>query len=259
MRQTVFICFLALQVLFCMQSLRFLPELGIVPPLPSEKEVAALSFGDNQLYFRSLALNLQMSGDTFGRSTPLKDYDYPELLKWFLLLDTLDDQSFYIPSTAAYYFSRSQHTPDVKYVVDYLESRTFKDPDHNWWWLSQAIYLTNSVLKDKPRALKQAQVLKGVKAEMPAWAHQWEAFIHEDMGEKEEATEVMCQSFDTLRNADQLSERELDFMIYYFKDRMGIKESDSEDEVSAKLAKIAEICYDRREAKSRKEATRRRP
>ncbi len=126
--------FLVLQAMFWVKTYEIKPKLDIVPPLPSQQEMAALSFGDTQFYFRGLALNLQMAGDTFGRSTPLKDYNYPKLLEWFRLLDRLDEDcippkkleecrastSNYIPSVAAYYFSKSQHPKDAKYVLDYL-------------------------------------------------------------------------------------------------------------------------------------------
>lgn len=245
MRYAALICFFVLQVLFCQHAMKTLPQLGIVPPLPSEKEIAALSFGDRQLYFRGLVLNLQMSGDTFGRSTPLKDYDYPLLLEWFRMLDRLDAKSNSIPSIAAYYFSRSQDVSDVNYVLDYLEEHSLKDPEHNWWWMSQAIYLSNHVLGDKQRAIRIAHELGRVKEDIPAWARQMEAFLHEDLGDKRQATRIMCESFETMRKAKDIPEKELDFMLYFFKQRMGISDTDDSEDVEKKLQKIVDICYER--------------
>ena len=120
MEKPLLIICLGLQIFFWSFAQDEKPNLGVMPIMPSEAEIEALSFGDKQLYFRSMAMNLQMAGDTFGRTTPLKDYNYPELLEWFRMMDTLDQRSNFIPSIAAYYFSRSQNTPDVKYMVEYL-------------------------------------------------------------------------------------------------------------------------------------------
>lgn len=231
MTKIILLLFVVLQLMFWQHTYEIKPKLDIVPHLPSKYETAALSFGDNQLYFRSLALNLQMSGDTFGRSTPLKDYDYPKLLEWFRLLDTLDYKSNFVPSIAAYYFSRSQNSSDVKYVLDYLEEHSYRDPEANWWWLSQSIYLANSVLKDKPRAIRIAAELRKVKAEMPLWARQMEAFLREDMGDKAQAERIMCETFRDAGHLKDAPKREQDFMIHFFEERMkeALKDKSLED------------------------------
>ena len=209
-----------------------------------------MSFGDTQIYFRAMALNLQMAGDTFGRSTPLKDYNYPRLLEWFRLLDRLDvnclppqdldtcraSTSNYVPGQAAYYFSRSQHPQDVKYVLDYLEEHSMRDPEANWWWLSQSIYLANSVLRDKQRAIRIASELHKVKADIPLWARQMEAFLHEDLGDKDKAEQVMCETFQQAGHLKDASKREQDFMIHFFEDRM------KEALKDRTLEQVAELC-----------------
>ena len=251
----------ALQVLFWYQTVDIKPKLDIVPPLPSEKEVAALSFGDSQFYFRALAFNLQMAGDTFGRSTPLKDYNYPKLLEWFRLLDRLDENclppenpnncrastSNYVPSLAAYYFSKSQNNKDVKYVLDYLEEHSMRNPEANWWWLSQSIYLANSVLRDKPRAIRIATELHKIKADMPLWARQMVVFLREDIGEKSQAEEIMCETlldYSTMLN--NAPKRERDFMLYYFQTRMheaiDYKPGMSDEQEEKKMSQLVAFC-----------------
>jgi len=233
MRYIVLFVALSLQLLYWHDTHNIKPNLAIMPVLPTKKEMAAMAFGDNQLYYRTLGLKLQMAGDTWGRSTPLKDYDYPQLYKWFTLLDSLDERAHYIPSLAAYYFSRSQHIPDVKYVLDYLEERSFKDPERNWWWLSQSIYLANSVLGDKERAIKIAHKLREVHTEIPMWARQMEAFLREDLGQKDQAKEIIC---DVAKNFKDIPEKEVDFMIYFLEQRLKVVKS------KHKNKDISEIC-----------------
>lgn len=193
------------------------PNLEITPEIPTENQTEAFSLGDHQAYFRAKTLELQMAGDTFGRTTALKDYDFPLLKKWFFYLDTLDSKSNFTPSIAAYYFSRTQNPPDVIYPLDYLEAHADKDPAGKWWWYSQAIYLANSVLGDKQRALEIAKKLRASDGDLPVWARQMEVFIHEDLGEKDAAEAVMCEVFSGTK---EWSDLETNFVIHFFKERM---------------------------------------
>jgi len=180
-----------------------------------------MAFGDDQLYFRVQALNLQFMGDSWGRSTPLKDYDYKLVYRWMSFLDQFDPKSSFLPSSAAYYYSKTQRPSDVTYLLDYLEERSFKNPEDNWWWLSQSIYLANSILGDKQRAIKIAAVLRGVKKEdLPIWARQMEAFLREDLGETEQAADIMCDAIRNSKNFEDLPQHEIDFFIHFFNERL---------------------------------------
>src|SRR5687768_9604016 len=78
---------LACQLLFWSHTKHRMPDAGIVPDVPSQQALKAMSFGDEQFYFRWLALNLQNMGDTYGRFTPLRLYDFSKLALWFERLD----------------------------------------------------------------------------------------------------------------------------------------------------------------------------
>jgi hypothetical protein len=209
-----------LQVGFWEKTYMNLPQLGILKPVPSNLEAEALSFGDKQLYFRAQALNLQFMGDTWGRSTPLKDYDYKEVYKWLSFLDKYDPKSDILPSAAAYYYAKTQRPSDVRYLLDYLEERADKDLEANWWWLSQSIYLANSVLQDRPRAARMAAKLRSVKADIPIWARQMEAFVQEDLGDKEKSADVMCEVIRNYKNFESLPKEEIDYFVYFFQERL---------------------------------------
>jgi len=194
------------------------PELQVVPEIPGPTAVKALSFGDEEFYFMVMALELQNLGDTYGRFTALKYYNYKKLSDWWAMMDMLDDQSNFVPSLASYYFSQTQNKPDVRYVVDYLEKHSLAEPGRNWWWLSQATYLANHIIGDKERALEISYKLANAKGnDIPIWAREMPAFIHEELNEDDEALVII----ENLRkNEKNLSQKEINFMNYFVADRL---------------------------------------
>lgn len=197
------------------------PDLGIVPAVPSAAVVKALSFGDEQFYFRTHALQIQNAGDTFGRSTALKDYDYSKLYDWWMILDGLDDVSDFVPPLVSYYYGASQNpTRDVPYVIRYLEQHADRHPDKKWWWYSQAVYHAKFKLNDLDWALEIAHKMANIPADVPApiWIRQMEAFIYESKGEYNQACEIIVNVIDNYKN---LKEGELRFMMYFINDRIG--------------------------------------
>lgn len=214
----IFIGLFIAQIVFWSQTRDVLPNMAIVPDVPGRDVVKALSLGDEQFYFRVLALQIQNAGDTYGRFTPLKDYDYDKLSKWFMLLDTLDNRSDYIPSLATYYYSQTQNVPDVRYIVDYLQSHAEGRVEKKWWWLIQAIYLANHKLDDKELALEVGKPLMDAKT-IPLWARHFPAFIYEQQGEMQQALYVMQHVIDSMEE-EKLSREDFNFMKYFIEDRL---------------------------------------
>lgn len=213
--------FATLQLGFWNATKAKLPEMGIVPDVPGRIAVKALSFGDEEFYFRLLALDIQNAGDTFGRFTELYKYDFKKLYAWFTLLDTLDNESDYIPFIASYYYSQTQHVPDVRYVVDYLYEHSYQRPEKKFWWLAQATYLAQHKLKDNDLALKMASPLEHADT-APFWVRQLPAFVHEKRGEMDDALRIMNA---IEANSKDIPPGELRFMEYFVKER--VKKLDS--------------------------------
>jgi hypothetical protein len=207
--------FACLQFGFWYQTKEIKPDLAIVPDVPGRQTVRALAFGDNEFFFRVLAFQLQNAGDTYGRFTALRYYDFNKLYLWFNLLDDLDARSNMIPALATYYFAQTQNTADVRYVVDYLYTHATRDVPNKWWWLLQSIYLAAHKLNDMNLALKVAQPM--VNPEVPAFAQQMVAVIHEKRGEMEDALQVMNIISE---NAKDIKDSDLKFMTYFVEDRL---------------------------------------
>lgn len=206
------------QLVFWNSSRNTFPDMAIVPDVPGREVVKALSLGDEQFYFRVLALEIQNAGDTYGRFTPLKNYDYDKLSQWFFLLDTLDPRSDYIPSLATYYYAQTQNVPDVRYIVDYLYEHGKRDVTHKWWWLLQGMYLANHKLEDKDLALKVGTPMIDAEG-IPLWARQFPAFIYEQKGEREQALYVMEHVLESA-GKDKLTREEFNFMKYFIEERI---------------------------------------
>lgn len=206
---------LGLQLAYWWHARPFKPDLSIVPNVPDVEAVRVLSLGDEHAYFRLLALMLQNSGDTFGRFTPLKHYDMQKLSRWFYLLDTLDARSNMLPAMAAYYFSQTQNTPDVKYLVDYLYDHSIRDVKKKWWWLLQAMYLAQHKLNDMDLTLKIASNL--LDEDVPAWAQQMLAVVHEKRGEMEAAYDIMMTIKEHAKN---FTDADLKYMTYFVEERI---------------------------------------
>ena len=227
MLNTALICIVSIQIIFWYFTKHIKPDMVIVPQVPKESTIHLLSLGDSQFYFRQLAFKIQNAGDSWGRFTALKDYDYKSLSRWFYLLDTLDSKSNFVPSLASYYYSQTQTPADTIYIVEYLRDHVKKDPRNKWWWLSQAVYIANHRLKNKELALEVAYELAATPddVEMPMWARQMPAFIHEQLGEHESAKRIIIE---IMEDFDNFSPGEINFMEYFLRDRLKDKNFQSE-------------------------------
>lgn len=216
---SLFLLFLIFQIIFWKKTESIKPDLGIVPEVPTLSTVKAFSFGDEEFYFRYKGFRIQNAGDTFGRFSPLKNYDYAKLYQWFKLLDSLDNRSNYIPSLAAYYYSMTQNHKDVIYIINYLVERADSNPTENWWWYYQATYLANNVYGDKDLAIQIAEKLKKYSpANAPIWTKQMLPMLLSDKGEKCEALRVISgiiEEYEKPENNKSIKDEDLNFMKYF--------------------------------------------
>lgn len=167
---------------------------GNVPPVPEVKYSPVMGIGDQAFAYRMNGLMIQNLGDSGGRVTPLKDYDFERLTQWFFLQDALDPQSDYIPYLAAYYFSGVQ-VPEKYYpVLDYLKKVGSREGAERWRWLAQAVYVARFVMHDMDKALELAQLLAKVAPDdAPIWAKQMPVFVLKADGQRDAAYGLMVE------------------------------------------------------------------
>ncbi|MCI5049278.1 MAG: hypothetical protein MRY32_02975 [Rickettsiales bacterium] len=227
--------FVATQTAFWHETNRIYPDMSVVPDVPGRQAIEAISFGDAQSLFRFYGLTIQNAGDTFGRFTSLRDYDYNKLYHWFGLLDVMDKESDFTPTMASYYFGNTPKVEDLQYIVDYLLEHVDGRVQQKWWWVTQAVYLSNHRLEDKEQALKIANMLQNQPG-IPFWAQQMPAFIYEQQGEFEMAAKIIDN---ILQEAESIPPHELRFMEYFVQERLSaldevVKKSAGENDESRK-------------------------
>lgn len=179
---------------------------------------------DDNMSFRVNSMYLQNAGDTFGRTTGLREYDYSKVYKWLKFLESFDGVSNYTPALASYYFGVTDVIDDLPYIMQFLEENYHKSPNTKWWWLYIAVHIANYKLHNYDKALQLAYLLSSTENErMPKWAREMPAFILEKRGELEEALQVIK---DLAENYNDFAQTEINFMNYFIKERLGFAEEE---------------------------------
>lgn len=212
--------FLCAQIAFAISLLDYQEKLAILPTPISINSAKLLAMGDNAPIFRYFALMIQNAGDSYGRATPLADYDYQALAKWLILLDMLDSKSHFTPSLAGYYYGATSDPSQAEIIAQYLITHSKNDVENKWWWLAQAVYIAKHRTDNDILALEAAKLLQdtaGRYHHIPIWAKQLAAFIYESQGEKEASLAVM--KF-IAANEPNLSDHDLNYMEYFIKERL---------------------------------------
>lgn len=185
-----------------------------VPPVPSMLSATSPTLGDTQFASRVISIMIQNLGNTGGRITPIKNYDFEKLGEWFMLHHSLDSHSDIVPYMAAHYFSASQDPTKIRPVIDYLRVAGNSAEGEKWRWLAQAAYLSRFKLKDLDLALEIAQELSVLPNDnVPEWARHLTVNVLNQRGEKEAALQLMLSLLKD--KADTLDPAEINSMKYY--------------------------------------------
>ena len=71
----LFMVLLLIQVFFWSKIKTLRAVLPIVKDPPNEKTIKAFTLGDDEFFYRLKGFEVQNMGDTFGRFSPLRNYD----------------------------------------------------------------------------------------------------------------------------------------------------------------------------------------
>ena len=192
-----------------------------VPPVPTKDGALMMTLGDTEFSYRFGAITLQNLGDYGGQVTPLKDYNYARLGKWFWLLHDLDPASNHVPMLAAYYFGGTRTPSDVKVIVDYLGAIGQNPAGNKWRWLVHAIFLARHRLNDMHLALDLAYKLSKMQPVgdvLPEWAREMPAFVLKEQGDKEAARKIVKE---LLLSSRRFHPNEVNFMRSYLVEQLG--------------------------------------
>jgi hypothetical protein len=222
------IAILALNYLFWIGSSDIFARWEGVPPVPTQDGALMMTLGDAQFSYRFGAITLQNLGDSGGQTTPLKDYNYEKLGKWFWLLNSLDPASNHVPMLAAYYFGATRSPKDAAILVDYLGKIGQNPVGNKWRWLVQAIFMARHRMHDLQLSLDLAYKLakmQPVGDTLPEWARQMPAFVLSEQGDKQAARKIVE---DLLMSSQHFHPNEVNFMKAYLVEQLGVdpKEAD---------------------------------
>ncbi|WP_372827694.1 hypothetical protein [Polaromonas sp.] len=168
------------------------PRLDVVPPAPQRQALLASTFGDAQTAFRWRVLELQAFGDAGGRTTPLQQYDFAELVRWFEALDSLDGQASVVPTMAAFIYGQTPDPAQLRQVVDYLRRRGAANPAREYRWTTHAAMLAAHKLGEPALALDILSDLKQVpESALPRWVQMMPAFVYAQVGERQSAADLL--------------------------------------------------------------------
>lgn len=199
-----------------------------VPPAPTRNGAIMMGLGDPEFSFRLGALTLQNLGDSGGRVTPIRDYDYKGLGAWFWLLHSLDPASDHVPMLASYYFGGTRVPADVEVVVDYLSHIGQNPAGVKWRWLVHAAFLARHRLHDTDRALDIAYALSKMQLVddvMPLWARQMPAFLLAEKGDRQAARDITEA---LIISSHAFDPNEVNFMMAYLEEQLGVSRTEVE-------------------------------
>jgi len=180
----LFTFILSVQILFSAKISFIKPEITLIEKPYSSSTIDLLAFGDRQFLFRTLATKLQNTGDIFVGFTSIEKYNYKNLYDWFITLDMLDNQSNFTPALATYIFGSSSNPQNINLIINYLESHSKNNIEKKWWWIIQALYLSNNILKDKDISIKLSNLLIQSKSrQIPLWTKRYAASIFDKYNE----------------------------------------------------------------------------
>ena len=175
-------------------------------PAPSLTALRLVSLGEPIALSKLLVLYLQGRNEQAWRSL-----DYGHLRDWLGRALDLDPRSQAPLLAASEVYGAVNDAQRVRVMLDFVYQRFGADPDRRWPWLAHAVLVAHHRLHDPPLARRYAEALRRQARGpgVPAWAHQLELFILDDMGERDSERALIGAMLDSGQVSDP---RELQFL-----------------------------------------------
>lgn len=166
---------------------RALPQ--ALPAPPSLAALRLASLGEPIAASRLTMLYLQSHDDQAGVSIAWRQLDYGRIVAWLTRALELDPRSQYPLLAASEVYGAVNDPARERLMLDFVYARFAEDPNRRWPWLAHAALVAQHRLHDAPLARRYAQAirLQATGPGVPAWAHELELFMLEDMNELDSA------------------------------------------------------------------------
>jgi len=157
---------------------------------PSAKEFYQLaSLGSERLLSYLLILKLQLHDNQVGKNIAYARLDYQLLTEWFELIYNLNPESDYPAFLASRVYSQVSDEVKVRKMIALLEWLFEKNPQQHWRRMTEACLLAKHQLKDMDLALKLAEKVADLPANirLPFWARDMRIVLLDELNEYESA------------------------------------------------------------------------
>lgn len=182
-----------------------------LPPAPSTAALRLAALGEPVALARLTMLYVQGFDEQPGVSVGWRQLDYGTVIGWLQAVLDLDPRGQSPLLAASQVYGAVGDPVRTRQMLDFVHARFLQDPDRRWPWLAHAALVAKHRLHDLPLARSYARDirLRATGAAVPAWAHELEIFIAEDLNELDSARALIGGLLQSGRITDP---RELAFL-----------------------------------------------
>jgi hypothetical protein len=173
-----------------------------LPPAPPLAVLRLASLGEREALAKLMLLSLAAHDAQAGAALSLRALDYGRVVTWLERALALDPRARAPLAAASEVYAAVPDPARVRTMLGFVERQFAADPARRWPWMAQAALLARHRLHDLPLARRYARELRLRAPGAPPWARQMEAFVLEEMDEREAARAVIGALLDSGEIAD---------------------------------------------------------
>lgn len=189
----------ALAAQLCWHALHPVPPATAqaLAPAPPLAVLRLASLGEQAALAKLMMLALAAHDDQAGAALSLRALDYDRVETWLERMLALDPRARAPLAAASEVYAAVPDPQRVRTMLDFIERQFTADPARRWPWLAQAVLVARHRLHDLPLARRYARELRLRAPDAPPWARQMEAFVLEEMDERDAARAVIGALLDS--------------------------------------------------------------